>query len=260
MWSSEVTVGDVALLRVPLASFSGEGTRVPSSAYKRLPKPSGYTFQNRFVGEFLLYGSGSGWGRPQPGTGSLYAHRFASGDEATVLDLGHGIDRIEALGKHAVVVGTDGTDLHFSPIALSERQPHVAPRYTRKNASQGELRSHGFFYKPKTAEEGLLGLPIRDSGRPGAAHLVHGSASVLFLENRSLAFSELGELAAGESTPNDGCRASCVDWYGNARPLFLKGRIFALLGYEIVEGSIDDGKIRERRRASFAPRAVAIAR
>jgi hypothetical protein len=49
---------------------------------------------------------------------------------------------------------------------------------------------------------------------------------------------------------------SCVDWYGNARPLFLRGRIFALLGYEIVEGRLAGGAIREARRISYAPRAV----
>jgi hypothetical protein len=35
--------------------------------------------------------------------------------------------------------------------------------------------------------------------------------------------------------------------------LFLRGRVFALLGYEIVEGSLADGRIRERRRVNFAP-------
>jgi len=44
-----------------------------------------------------------------------------------------------------------------------------------------------------------------------------------------------------------------VDWYGNARPIFLRGRTFALLGYELVEGREDDGRIRELRRVSFAP-------
>ena len=36
---------------------------------------------------------------------------------------------------------------------------------------------------------------------------------------------------------DDGCKAWCVDWYGNARPIFLGERVFALLGYEIVEGA-----------------------
>jgi hypothetical protein len=53
---------------------------------------------------------------------------------------------------------------------------------------------------------------------------------------------------------DDGCVASCVDWYGNARPLFLRGRIFALLGYELVEGDLRNGAVHEIRRVSFSPR------
>jgi len=29
--------------------------------------------------------------------------------------------------------------------------------------------------------------------------------------------------------------------------------VFALLGYEIVEGTIDDGRMKELRRVNFAP-------
>jgi len=52
---------------------------------------------------------------------------------------------------------------------------------------------------------------------------------------------------------DDKCRASCVDWYGNARPLFVRERIIALLGYELVEGSREGDHITEIRRVSFAP-------
>src|SRR5262249_8029431 len=147
-----------------------------------------------------------------------------------------------------------------SPVALGDR-PNVAPRYTRKDASQGELRSHGFFYKPDGERSGLLGLPVREAGRPGYEHLFNESASVLFLRNDALHLSDLGALESHPNgSPNDGCRASCVDWYGNARPLFLHNRIFALLGYEIVEGELDRGHIREVRRTSFAPSLPKIAR
>jgi hypothetical protein len=58
---------------------------------------------------------------------------------------------------------------------------------------------------------------------------------------------------------NDGCVASCVDWYGNSRPIFLRGRVFALMGYEIVEGRVDASRIVETRRISYAPsRDVAV--
>jgi hypothetical protein len=159
-----------------------------------------------------------------------------------------------------VVVGTDGKDLHFTPVALGE-QPSTKKGYARKDASQGELRSHGFFYKPDGDRSGFIGLPIREAGRPGYEHLFHESASVLFLRNDDLSFSELGTLAAkAENAADDGCKASCVDWYGNARPLFLKGRTYALLGYELVEGAIDGGRIQETRRVVFAPKPPTIAR
>ena len=65
MWAAESAAGDVALMRVPLASFSDGSEVVESSDYRKLPKPLGYTFQNRFVGDYLLYGTGSGWGQPE---------------------------------------------------------------------------------------------------------------------------------------------------------------------------------------------------
>jgi hypothetical protein len=248
------------LLRVPLQSFSDGVDAAPAAAYRELPKPSGYTFQNRFVGDYLLYGTGSGWGTPEDQQrGTLHAHRYASRGAAQTIALAHGVDRIEALGGDAIVVGSDGADLHFSPIALGA-EARQASRYTRKQASQGELRSHGFFYKPTGDRSGLLGLPIRQAGRPGHDHLVHDSASVLFLRNDALRLNELGALGARPAAADDGCRASCVDWYGNARPLFLKQRVFALLGYEIVEGTLDGGAIREQRRVSFAPGRPRIAR
>jgi hypothetical protein len=124
----------------------------------------------------------------------------------------------------------------------------------RKNASQGELRSHGFFYKPDGGDSGMLGLPIARSGRSGYKHLVEDSAAILFLKNEGLNFSQMGELEArANASANDGCRASCVDWYGNARPIFVKGRIFALLGYEIVEGRLAKDRLREMRRVNYTP-------
>ena len=63
-----------------------------------------------------------------------------------------------------------------------------------------------------------------------------------------------GELEAQtKGVVDDSCQASCVDWYGNARPIFWGGRTFALLGYELVEGELARGRVREVARISFAP-------
>lgn len=253
MWAAEVAEGDVALMRVPLASFSDGSEVVHRANYRRLPKPEGYTFQNRFVGDYVIYGTGNGWGPPETRSDSpLIITDWRYGNPQK-FKLPHGVDRIEQMGSDAVIVGTDGKDLHFSSVRLGPAA-EIVSRYTRPDASQGEQRSHGFFYKPDGENTGMLGLPISMPGRPGYRHLLESSAAILFLRNESLQFREIGELGAQpDKAVDDGCKASCVDWYGNARPLFLRGRVFALLGYEIVEGAIEAGRIKELRRINYAP-------
>src|SRR5256714_1760043 len=190
MWSAEVAAGDVAMIRLPLSLFNDGSDRASSWCYHPLPKSSGYAFQNRFVGNYLLYGSGSAWGAPQTNKqSSLYAVRFTDGYTSEV-EVNHGVDRIEALGSDAIVVGSDGKDLHFTAIRLGDA-PQVADEYGRKDASQGELRSQGFFYKPDGADSGVLGLPISVPGRAGYMNLFQSSAAILFLRNQSLHFDEL---------------------------------------------------------------------
>ena len=259
MWDGARGRGDMALLRVPLASFSDGRDSAPASSYRPLPGGGGYGLQNRYVGPYLLYGNPGNAGRRKADQAwprqPLYAVRWADAGSVQALSLPHGAERIEALGNDAVVIGAQGRDLHFSTIGLGA-QAAVATRYIRADAAQGESRSHGFFYKPHTASEGVIGLPILGADeRPGSSR---PAASVLYLRNSGLTLTELGALAARPvqlSAADDGCRASCVDWYGNARPLFLQGRVFALLGYELVEGALKDGQIREVRRISYAPTA-----
>jgi hypothetical protein len=74
----------------------------------------------------------------------------------------------------------------------------------------------------------------------------------------------LGDLASPRARTDDGCKASCVDWYGNARPIFLGQRVLALMGYELVEGRLlgraGDERIETRRSISFSPTAHALHR
>jgi hypothetical protein len=253
MWAAEVAEGEVALMRIPVGSFSDGSEFVPAYRYRRLEKPEGYTFHNRFVANYLIYGTGTGWGAPKDVEQSnLFIVDWTTGNSFQ-LRLPHGVDRIEPMGSDAVVVGTDGKSLHFSSLRLGQA-PGIVSQYVREEASQGELRSHGFFYKPDSDNSGTFGLPISVPGRPGYEHLFQDSAAIIFLRNDALQFREVGELGSRpEIAIDDQCRASCVDWYGNARPLFLRGRVFALLGYELVEGTLGDGRMQELRRINYAP-------
>ena len=68
------------------------------------------------------------------------------------------------------------------------------------------------------------------------------------------ALSEAGQLVATHVDPQAGsptgyaCEVSCVDWYGNARPVFTGSRILALLNSELVEGKLAGGMIEQVRR------------
>jgi hypothetical protein len=258
MWRAKLAQGDIALLRLPLSSFGNEVGVAPPEAYRPLPRvEEDGDFHNRFAGDYLLYGSG-GWGPPGDGVAdrTLVAHRYAGDDDPVTLRLAHTVERIEVMGRNAVVVGGDGRDLHFSTLALGER-PEVRDDFRRADAAPGEQRSHGFFYQALTDRTGVLGLPILGAAR-GDRHSFAASAAVLFLSNEDLRLRSLGELAARlDRMPDDRCRASCVDWYGNARPLFLGDRILGLLGYELVEGRLADGRVSERRRINFGPAAAA---
>lgn len=253
MWHPEGSEGDVALARMPLSLFgTAEVQTADRSTYTSLARPArGYSFQNRFVGDYVLYGTGNSWDYyTDDYDRRVFLHPWSRRGETLKIELPHGVDRIEALGNDAVVIGTDGRNLHFSAVRLGD-SPRLADRLTQPNATQGETRSHGFFYRPTSEAGGTLGLPIRGGGIPGWVQLRDDSAGILYLRVDDLRFERLGALVARTGEVDDRCVASCVDWYGNARPLFLRNRIFALLGYEMVEGRIEGNAITEVRRINF---------
>lgn len=264
MWMPEFVGGNLALARIPISDFGSGGDTVDRRRYHPLPRgdQSGnyYAFQNRFVGDYVLYGTGTSWGRSQGG-GSTVTVAHIRGQGVVQLRVPHGIDRIEQMGSDAVVIGADQRDLHFRAVELTRGRPALGDDYTLEGASQGETRSQAFFFKPEAGDgwwgdagNGVLGLPVARAGRPGYQQLAENSAAMIFLRRQDRRFVRLGEIGSSSSgVVDDACRASCVDWYGNARPIFLSKRTFALMGYEIVEGDLSARSVREIRRINFAP-------
>lgn len=254
MWAGEYSEGDVALVSVPFARFGDGSRRLSQLAYRKLPKPDGHRFHNRFVGDWLLYAAANY--RHEAREGYAWAVPLAGGEPVRV-DLPHGVTRFDVLGRDAAAIGPDGDGaLGFSSISLG-REAKREDTYMLAAAGEGETRSQAFFYRPDPGSDGgltgTLGLPVtRRLTRPGAEFLGSGS-SIFFLRRNQRQLAPAGELVARtEGVVPDECKASCVDWYGNARPIFLGSRIFALMGYELVEGVLVDGQIVERRRANFA--------
>lgn len=259
MFDPEMSRGGVALLRLPLEEL-GDGSREALPArYRRLPEPEGesWSFRNRFVGPYVLYGAGA-FGETRPGATLVAAP--VRGGPATELRLPHGVDRIEALGRDALVVGGLERGLGFTAVELAPgSRPRVGDRYVHPDSAEGETRSHAFFFRPDAAApdgaSGILGLPVARRADPAFHRFFGSAAAMVFLRRRERRFAPAGELEARtQGVVDDDCRASCVDWYGNARPIFLGARTFALLGYELVEGRLERERIREVARLDFSPR------
>jgi hypothetical protein len=151
----------------------------------------------------------------QTSTGDTLRAVRVSGGAISTIRLPHAIDRIEPMGSDAVVIGTGSGSLHFTGIDLS-RDPRVAQRFVVPGASQGELRRHRFFYRKDGPSAGTLGLPIRESSRPGFAHLIEESASIVFVRHHGREFTGLGNLVP--KAPRDtagGCAAPCPEADGS---------------------------------------------
>ncbi|GAA0647259.1 beta-propeller domain-containing protein [Brevundimonas lenta] len=254
MWNAEFTDGAAALLRLPFDRF-GDGTRQALARdYRLLPALPNHSIDliNRFVGDHVLIAGTQFAGSDEDGV--LVISRIAV-DDVRVFNLQEPVGRIEQIGADALVVGSDDA-VAFTTIELSRGPPRLGSRYVLPGAEETETRSHGFFFRADNRDgaTGLMGLPVmRDLGN-GRTDQFYQTADMLFLRRQNRALSPLGTLeSAPGQAANDGCTASCLDWYGDSRPIFMDGRIFALLGYELVEGQEADGQIREVARVDFAP-------
>ena len=274
MWTSEYVDGNLALLELDQDVF-GDGSRLAaSSSYRPLAAVEAYGVENRFVGRFLIYGGG------HYGDEEDIPYAFVSPLDARwvqKIDIPHGVTRIDRMGNDSVIIGP-GIDeqLGFSTLSLDDEKltANLVETYMLPNAQEGENRSHAFFFQPDSgadqAHTGTLALPVTIGGDTEKTEFLGRASSIFFLRREDRDFRAAGHLQSAtlaasveddddgeyyaDSVEEDSCVSSCTDWYGNARPIFLGDRIFALMGYELVEGRMVDGKIVERRRIDFSPK------
>jgi hypothetical protein len=267
MWRPEFSEGSAALLTLPLTRFD-DGADGPDPADYRmlgaLPD-NAWRMVNRFTADHALFTvSASGMGADGEGLTLLTAVPLAGGATTELLLSGR-VERIEPVGNDALIISRGANSLLFETLNLAPdvRQPQFfGPRITHtyefEGANGAETRSHAFFYQPDAdspgGERGIMGLPVIPELEEGT-ELFEQAAEMAFLRRRGDRVVPVGELLSDPAgQEDDGCQVSCVDWYGDARPIFVAGRVFALLGYELVEGVEVKGRLGERRRVSFAPR------
>ena len=269
MWESEFSFGEGALAQIPIEEMGNGATRLPIWAYRPLPEFEG-SIQNRFVGRHLMIGS-SRWFR---GIGEVPDFYITPLDARWIqrIDLPHSVTRLDRLGNDGVAIGPDNDDaLGFSAIEFEPRGMggKLGSTFMLPAAEEGENRSQAFYWRADPGDpesgDGLMALPV-DREIEGYDFYFLGSATeMFFLERKGGELAPVGALGtlpdedvikAAEEMQNleeeGDCQASCVDWYGNSRPIFIGDRIFALMGDEVLEGRIEEGTMREIRRVNFA--------
>jgi len=282
------------LLRMPLWRLGNSVTELPEPLYTALPSTETRWIANRFTDRYLVYGALSRFRRGLPdfeayerdGYDPEYLSRLR--EEARLrpafvvpldrpaglreMDIGHSVIRAEQVADDIVLTGyRDRGGLFVSLIDLTGR-PRIASSVRLDGRYESEGRSHAFNSLVERDGSGLMGLPtVRRIDDADRAWWRSRASDLSFLEfDADGRIGRLGELVRRFDYVDDGedgvededgvpgyqCEVSCIDWYGNSRPIFTDGRIFALAGAELIEGRIERGRIREVQRINIALESV----
>ncbi len=239
------------LADIPIAAFHAGEAKLAGNHYRPLPRLTGRLRSNRYVGDWLFYAETFRDDREEVTTSDLLAVNIGDPAPPVRLSLQHDAERLEEVGNAVVAVGNE-TDYRLGISVVNTNMVLNAQTTWIDGAWQAERRSHGFNYTLQDDED-IIAFPItllKDLDRQLAA----GSDDVLpvymkfyALDKSTRAAAPIGELN-GLPEREDGCQVSCEDWYGGARPFFIDDKVYALIGYELVEGYISGSQVHESSR------------
>lgn len=245
---------------VPLGDFATMFATVSPERQVAVPPPGVGVTENRFADDWFVYG-----GRTQ--TWGASADATTPGRPLTVLpvddpgapqrvDLPHNIIRLERVGMDRIAASgyrhNGGVDL--SLVQLGAQSWRTDTAYL-DNRFESEGRSHAFNSLIDDDGNGMVGIPtvLRRGGANRYVWNSQGSDVSFLTVSAAGRLVSAGTLDQGMKIPARGyrCEVSCVDWYGNSRPIFTGGRIFALMATEIAEGRLVRGEIAEVGRLNL---------
>lgn len=178
---------------------------------------------------------------------TLFATPLSRPNETISTTIPHQLARLQPLAGGMLAIGPAG----LRDLALSWLNPAAAFKpastFTMKGKIESEGRSHAFSATQLDDNRSLMGLPTLASNEGQVRDLSRSASSNLSFLTMSAAgtFTAVGDISMAQTKPNTRykCEVSCIDWYGNSRAIFTGGRIFALMGTELVEGRLTDNQM-----------------
>lgn len=254
----------LALVDVPISALS-RSRPARARQVTLLPDPEGATeygyAEARFTETHLAYARSEYWQEYPPQNAQMHEPAglvivpLKRPQDAHEVTLDHSAVRLDRLGDDFVMTGyRTGAGLHVSVVEPGSDTSRLAATTRLMNRFESENRSHAFNYV--FDEDGvLMGLPtIKRPNEAGRWWWRSESSDLSFFRlNRNGGFIREGEVETGSGQPATGyvCEVSCIDWYGNSRPIFTGGRVFALMGTELVEISLNGDYLRELARVDL---------
>lgn len=250
----------VKYFSAPLSMFRDDIRTAQSYRFIDAPSPGGMDYENRFTDGHIVYGGRESWRTHAPDedeppkSSKLTAIPVAHPRDAVVTTAPHSINRLERVGDDIVAMGYhDWKGLSVSMLDLNG-PPKIASTLVMKDRYESEGRSHAF--NSRLSEEGgLMGIPTVQRTEDSDRYWWWSDLSdVTFMSfDNTGQIAEAGALTGTKDSEDKSyaCEVSCVDWYGNARPIFIGNRIYALTGTELVEGRLAEGKVLEVRRLNL---------
>ncbi|MEO1642747.1 MAG: hypothetical protein AAFR74_05375, partial [Pseudomonadota bacterium] len=249
------------LMQLPLSRVSKRPGEVDNSDYVPLPNVEGWPIENRFTGTHFIYTTqNETWSQWRPSeedvTAKLTFVPLSDPTAPLTLDVPHSVIRLERARDHIVATGyRNEQGLSLTSFDLRGEDPRLAGRTTLISRFESENRSHAFNSAIGADGSGLIGLPtVLQRWESGRFVWRSNSSDISYIrvaEDASL--RPIGALKGAKGEPHESyeCEVSCIDWYGNSRPIFTLGRVFALSGTSLVEGQIGENSVSEIRRVDL---------
>ncbi len=260
-----------ALLNASQGQFRDRYIPAREREFANLPSMMTSSVENRFVGDWVVYGGRDRYSRRPPRneeaskralSNVVHAVPIDDPDNAQAIAIGHTLVRLERMGDAAFIANgyVDRSGLRVSYVGLGDHENSTGVRSSAflPGRYESESRSHAFNATYTLGGDGTLGVPTVQRTEQSGGYWWYSDVSDLSFIN----FTGEGILAdAGviAATPENQvqtgagyeCDISCIDWYGNARPIFLGGRVYGLMATELVEADMVDGQVTERRRVDL---------
>jgi hypothetical protein len=238
------------LTSIPLSQFGATSRPFDARNATKLPGVGNPT-QVRFMRDWMVYQT------PQPSVlaptqsltpivanarNTVYATPLARPRETITSSVPYPVTRLQPMAGGMLAIGTIApNNLGVSWLAPSTAfKPASTLTMTGRIESEG--RSHAFSSTQLPDSRSLFGLPtvrVDDGQVRNVARSASSNISFVTMTPTGDLLG-VGDIAMSKIDPNSTyrCEVSCIDWYGNSRAVFTGGRIFALLGTEILEGRL----------------------